>query len=161
MLYCKIKTNTTMKIYIAGSFTSEKSRKSLNHMIELVRKHYPNCELFVPMEHKVEGDFQKPDGTWNLSNPAWGRAVFDMDLKGLIESDIVIAMYTGHFGTTGTSWEIGYAYCAGKRIILYIPDWAKEENVSLMVLNSASSWMDEEGNIFPITHSWLKTFNQK
>lgn len=154
-------SNMNKKIYIAGCFTHERERKSLEHMIEIVRAKFPECELFVPMEHSVEGDFKKEDGTWNLSNPAWGRAVFDMDLKGLKNANTMIAMYTGHFGTTGTSWEIGYAYCAGKRIILYIPDWAKEENVSLMVLNSASSWMDEEGNVFPITHSWLKTFNQK
>lgn len=149
------------KIYIAGSFIAERERKSLEHMIELVRKRHPNSELYIPMEHKVDGDYQKPDGTWVLSNPAWAQCVFFMDIEGIQDADKVIAMYTGHFGTTGTSWEIGYAYGIGKPITLYIPEWAKEENASLMVLNSTFSYLDEEGNEHGINKSWLEQFNQK
>lgn len=150
-----------MKIYIAGSFTTERERKSLEHMIALVRAAHPHDELFVPMEHCVPFDHKNEDGTWYLSNPAWAQEVFHIDLNGLKNADRIIAMYTGHWSTTGTSWEIGYAYGAGIPITLYIPEWAKEENVSLMVLNAASSWMDEEGKTNFITSEWLSKFNQK
>lgn len=150
------------RIYIAGSFTAERERKSLEHMISLVRKTKPDAEMFIPMEHKIEDDYQNPDGTWHLSNPAWAKRVFEMDVnEGLTQCDRVIAMYTGHHGTTGTAWELGCAYWLGLPITLYIPEWAKENNTSLMVLNSAKYWMDEYGNEFPITFSWLKQFNQK
>lgn len=150
-----------MKIYIAGSFTTERERKSLEHMIALVRAAHPNDELFVPMEHCVPFDHKNEDGTWHLSNPAWAQEVFYIDLNGLKNADRIIAMYTGHWSTTGTSWEIGYAFSANIPITLYIPEWAKEENVSLMVLNSASGWMDETGIFHPITFDWLNQFNQK
>ena len=150
-----------MKIYIAGSFTAERERKSLEHMIALVREKYPTAELYIPMEHKVEGDYQKEDGTWYLSNPAWAQCVFYMDIEGIQDCDEIIAMYTGHFGTTGTSWEIGYAYGLGIPVTLYIPEWAKEENASLMVLNSAYAYLDEDGNKHGVNKNWLEQFNQK
>lgn len=150
-----------MIIYIAGSFTTERERKSLEHMLELVKVEHHNDLLFIPMEQKVSRDAKKEDGSWKLSNPAWAQEVFQLDRNGLTDADRIIAMYTGHWSTTGTSWEIGYAYGKGIPITLYIPEWAKEENVSLMVLNSASSWMDEQGHVHPITFEWLNQFNQK
>lgn len=150
-----------MKIYIAGSFSNELLRSSILKMIRLARKNHPSAELFIPMEHKIEDDFQKEDGTWNLSNPDWANRVFKMDVENLMNSDVVFAMYTGHYGTTGTSWEIGFAYAQEIPIVLYIPDWTRESNFSLMVLNCAKKYMDENGNIKKITDKWLEQFNQK
>jgi len=150
-----------MKIYIAGSFSDQYLRGSLLKMIRLARKNHPSAELFIPMEYKIEEDFQKEDGTWNLSNPDWANRVFKMDVENLINSDMMFAMYTGHYGTTGTSWEIGFAYAQGIPIVLYIPDWSKESNFSLMVLNCAKKYIDENGNIKKITTKWLEQFNQK
>ena len=155
------------KIYIAGTFTNEQSRKSLEHMIEIVKKKfaYPisqgDVELFIPMEHKIEEDFQKPDGTWNLSNPEWARKVYNMDIEAIDEAALIIAMYTGHYGTTGTAFELGYARAKNKQVVLYIPEWAKENNVSLMIFNSADMYMSENGVIRKITDKYLEQFNQK
>ena len=55
-------------IYIAGTFSSPDDRKSLIALIHLVRHKYPDADVFVPMEHKVEGDYQLPDGSWFLPN---------------------------------------------------------------------------------------------
>lgn len=155
------------KIYVAGSFANEQSRKSLAHMIEIVKKKfaYPisqgNVELFIPMEHKIEGDFQNPDGTWNLTNPEWARRVYAMDMHAIDECDLIIAMYTGHYSTTGTAFEIGYALAKGKKIAIYVPEWAKENNASLMILNSAHMYMTEDGIIRKMNDKFLEQFNQK
>lgn len=150
-----------MKIYIAGSFSNDVLKCSLLKMIRLARKNHPSAELFIPMEHKIEEDFQMPNGNWFLSNSDWANRVFKMDLENLVNSDMVFAMYTGHYGTTGTSWEIGFAYAQGIPIVLYIPDWTRESKFSLMILNCAKHYMDEKGNIKKITTKWLEQFNQK
>ena len=136
-------------------------------MIELVKKRYQftlengHTELFIPMEHKIDGDFQKEDGSWNLSNPEWSRRVYAMDTKAIDECDIMYAMYTGHFGTTGTAFEVGYAKARGKQIVLYIPEWAKENNVSLMIFNSTPAYLTEDGSVRLFTDEYLNQFNQK
>ena len=53
------KTKLIMKIYIAGSFTDQYLRGSPLKMIRLVRKNHPSAELFIPMDYKIEDDFQK------------------------------------------------------------------------------------------------------
>lgn len=143
-----------MKIYIAGSFATEHERKSLEHMIELARTKYPIDGFFIPMEHKVEN-------AWSMTNPAWAQEVFNTDLTAMSRSDHVIAMYTGHRSTTGTAWELGFAHALGIPITLYIPAWAKKNDFSLMVLNAASNYMDDTGEVHPVSFNWLNQFNQK
>ncbi len=150
-----------MKIYIAGSFATEHERTTLEHMIELARSKYPIDGFFVPMEHCVPFDHKNEDGTWYLTNPAWAQEVFNTDITAMRNADHVIAMYTGHRSTTGTAWELGFAYAIGIPITLYIPAWAKKNDFSLMVLNSASNWMDEKGEVHPVSFDWLNQFNQK
>lgn len=148
-------------IYIAGSFTTEQTRKALDQMIALVRKAFPNDNLYIPMEYKVEEDYQNPDGSWHLSNSDWARKVFEADRNAIVSCDMMIAMYTGHIGTTGTSWELGFAYGSGIPIVLYIPEWVEKNNCSLMVLNGAGQYMDSKGKIHKIDSNWLEKFNQK
>ena len=150
-----------MKIYIAGPFSQENERKSLKHMIELVKLANPNAEFYIPMEFKVEGDFQKPDGTWNLPNEEWARRVYEEDLKHLNEADIVYAQYVGHYCSSGTVWEMGYANAKGIPVVAYIPAWAYEKNMSLMVLNSFFGFLDEDGSIMKNSLAYLSQFNQK
>lgn len=147
-----------MKIYIAGSFSSEQERESLKYMISLVRKVFPDTELYIPMELKVKGDFQKPDGSWNLPNYVWAKEVYGNDIRNLDESDMVFVMYTGH---RSTSWELGYAMGQGKVAFVYIPDWAKDNDMSLMVLNGKLDGYIDESGIHGMTDEYLKIFNQK
>jgi nucleoside 2-deoxyribosyltransferase len=69
-----------MRIYIAGPFSHPEEREALQHMIELVKKRYPDANLYIPMEYKVPGDFQKLDGTWNLANHEWAKKVYESDI---------------------------------------------------------------------------------
>lgn len=149
-----------MNIYIAGPFSTEKERESLKHMIKLVQKRYPDVNLYIPMEYKVPGDFQKLDGTWNLPNTEWAKRVYENDIKELNRADLVFAMYVGHYHSSGTVWEIGYACGRETSVILYVPEWVKGD-MSLMILNGVHKKLTEDGLIVPITEEYLSQFNQK
>ena len=149
-----------MRIYIAGPFSHQKEREALQHMIELVRKRYPDANLYIPMEYKVPEDFQKLDGTWNLPNHQWAQKVYESDIKHLDTASMVIALYVGHYCSSGTVWEMGYAKGKGIPVIAYIPEWVKGD-MSLMVMNGFDKYLGEDGNIHPITEEFLSKFNQK
>lgn len=152
-------------LYIAGSFADPKDRKELEKLVQIIRNRLSNVkdtkiDIYVPMEHKIEEDFQKPDGTWNLPNHIWASKVFDMDVEALNRSDMVIAMYTG---TGGTSWELGYSYAKNIPTYIYIPEYAKSKDMSLMVLNSINGYLDDFENLIfnNRKEDLLKQLNQK
>lgn len=149
------------RVYIAGPFSKPEERESLKHMIAIAEKTYGASELYIPMDYKVPGDWQKLDGTWNLSNHEWARKVYENDLKHLDEAEVVIAMYVGHYCSSGTIWEMGYANGKGIPVYAYIPEWAKGEDVSLMCMNSFRGYIDENGFIHKFTEEDLEQFNQK
>lgn len=149
-----------MNIYIAGSFSNSISKDHLNHMIELVKKRYSDSNLYIPMEYKVPGDFQKLDGTWNLPNYEWAKNVYESDRKHIDKADLVFALYTSHICSSGTTWEIGYACGKGIPVIAYIPQ-DSDVNMSLMVMNGFDKRITEDGMIIPITEEYLSQFNQK
>lgn len=149
------------KIYIAGPFSKPEEREALKHMIDVVAKRYGYNDLYIPMEYKVPGDFQKLDGTWNLSNQEWARKVYENDIKHLSESEIVFALYVGHYCSSGTIWEMGYANGKDIPVYAYIPEWAKNEDVSLMCMNSFRGYIDGNGTIHKFTDEDLAKFNQK
>lgn len=149
-----------MRIYIAGPFSHPEEREALHHMIELVKKRYPDANLYIPMEYKVPGDFQKLDGTWNLANHEWAKKVYESDIYHLDTASMVFALYVGHYCSSGTIWEVGYAKGKGIPVIAYIPEYVTGD-VSLMVMNGFNNYLGEDGNIYPITEEFLSKFNQK
>ena len=149
------------KIYIAGPFSTFREKSSLQKMISLVRKNFPDAELYIPMDYKVPGEHQNPDGTWALKNYDWARQVYLNDLANLDSATKVFAMYAGRDSTTGTAWEIGYACALGIDTYLYIPGWASRNDMSLMVLNSPLGYIEDDGEIHYVHYNFLERFNQK
>jgi len=144
-----------MKIYVAGPFFNNQERISLRDMIDYIGYNFPkDAELFIPMEHEIPGGMEMP-------NPVWAKKVFDMDVQAIKDSDMVIAMYTGHYSDTGTVWEMGFAKALGKPVIGYIPMWAQTEDVSLMVMNGFDGYMDVSGKITTFSEEILNHYNQK
>lgn len=115
-----------MKIYLAGPFFNPEERKLIEDLAQVLRdqKH----DVFVPMEHFIE------DGDM-LSNHIWGQKVFQMDVDALTKSDVLIAVYHGHYSDSGVAWEIGYAYGLGG--IKIITCHVKEQVSSMMINNSS------------------------
>lgn len=144
-----------MKIYVAGPFFNNQERISLRDMIDYIVYNFPEgTELFIPMEHEIPGGMEMP-------NPVWAKKVFDMDVQAIKDSDMVVAMYTGHYSDTGTVWEMGFAKALGKPVIGYIPLWAQTEDVSLMVMNGFDGYMDVDGKITTFSEEILDRYNQK
>ena len=92
------------KIYLAGPFFNEKETALIHQFASRLREKY---EVFVPMEHTAEGDV--PEGSF-----AWGKEIFDIDVSGLENADLVVALDHGFTSDAGTAWETGYAYAKGK-----------------------------------------------
>lgn len=113
-----------MKIYLAGPFWKEQERRNIEQGRDILRS--KGYDVFVPMEHKIENGE-------NLPNDVWGKAVFEMDKKAICECDIVVAMYYGLYSDSGTAWEIGYASCLNKKIVIVHCD--KSQESSLMMVN--------------------------
>lgn len=94
-----------IKCYIAGPFFREGERERLEKLREFFKsdEFFNKYEFFFPMDHKIPGGESMPNGEW-----AWN--VFEMDVKELATSKLVIAIYDTHYSDTGTAWELGFAY---------------------------------------------------
>lgn len=87
--------------------------------------------VYAPLEHIIPN-------AWDYPNQEWGLMVFTNDVSAIDDSDFVVVLSFGrkHI-TSGTSWECGYAFAKGKKIILVEIDLGDSENfvMSLMVAN--------------------------
>ena len=111
------------KIYLAGPFFNEKEIALIKEFAARLREKY---EVFVPMEHTAEGDV--PHGSF-----AWGKEIYDIDVKGLRDSDFVVALDHGFTSDAGTAWETGYARALGKpSYIVAVGDGGPVRSVMLL-----------------------------
>jgi nucleoside 2-deoxyribosyltransferase len=82
--------------------------------------------VYAPIEHVVEN-------AWDWPNTEWGLQVFRNDVNAIKDSDFVIVLTWGRLDTSsGTTWEQGFAYGVGKKVILVEMDDSVQ---SLMVAN--------------------------
>lgn len=120
-----------MKIYLASSLSKE-NRPDMYEVLGILRG--KGHTVYAPVEHFIED-------AWSYSNQEWGRMVFENDIRAIRESDIVVAVSYGRTGTTaGSSWETGYSYGIGKKVVVVEMD---EGPQSLMVSNG--SWATVKG----------------
>lgn len=114
-----------MKIYLASSLSNE----NRPHMYEaLKRLRESGHDVYGPVEHAIEN-------AWDYSNKDWGRLVFEEDVRAINEADCIVAISYGRSKTTaGSSWEIGYAYGIGKKVVVVEMDNGQQ---SLMVSNGS------------------------
>ena len=116
------------KAYLASPFFTEKELVFYHKVIDYLR-HEEGFDLYVPMEHTIEG-------AWDMSNAAWARAVFNEDIKAIDEADYVFVINFGMYSDSGTAWEAGYAYAKGKKVVMIAPNFHAEKDYSLMMMNA-------------------------
>lgn len=116
-----------MKVYLAGPFWKKEERENIEKARDILRSR--GFEVFVPMEHKIED-------AWDLCNEVWGQKVFELDKDAIYDCDVVVAMYYGLYSDSGTAWEIGFANCLNKKIV--IVHCEKTQESSIMVVNGSS-----------------------
>ncbi len=94
-------------VYIAGPLFDDHERSYLEKIAKIFEDR--NFITFLPHRDAglVEGEF-----TFQKK-----QEVFDIDMKALKQSDIVVALLTGRDVDSGTAAEIGYAYAEEKELI--------------------------------------------
>lgn len=125
-----VKEFARYRIYLAGPLFSEAERAYNLILRDLLTRHL--FDVYLPQE---AGD----------TNPARcreeHRAIFAQNLWALRDADIVVAVIDGADADSGTSWEMGYAYALGKRIVALRTDFrvaGHHEQVNLMLEESAA-----------------------
>ncbi len=114
-----------MKIYLAGPFFNETELENIKKAEKILTER--GFELFSPRLNEVRVD---------ISDKArWSRETFENDRRGIDGCDAVVMMYYGAYSDSGTAWECGYAYAAGKPVVVvHLGD-----NSNLMVHEGSAS----------------------
>lgn len=121
-----------MKIYLAGAFFNIEERTTISFLADKLRKQ--GHDVYVPMEHAIPN-------AWDLTNQAWGKAVFEEDVVAIKACDIMLAVYNGMNSDTGTVWEIGFAYGIEKPVIT-VHKYDTRTVASIMVWNGCTLNID-------------------
>lgn len=99
-----------MKLFIAGPLFSQAEQEFNIKVDELLRKH--GFETFLPQR-----DAGKLDELLAKEGERAYRTLFERDLEGLNQSDVVVAILDGPDADSGTAFEVGYAFSKGKPVI--------------------------------------------
>lgn len=98
-----------MKIYVAASLSEDK-RPIMYKAVKVLRER--GYDVYAPIEHVIEN-------AWDWPNSEWGLQVFRNDVNAIQSADFVVVLSWGRLDTSaGTTWEQGYAYGIGKKVIL-------------------------------------------
>lgn len=112
-----------MKVYLAGPVvTNDPIIKQQMETLETtltnmriydrysdVEKEY--VEVYRPGKHKVPN-------AWGIDMATWGQCVFTMDVVAIDECEWMVLADYGRQATAGTSWEAGYAFAKGVKILV-------------------------------------------
>ncbi len=115
-----------MFVYIAGPLSQSTGRKFIEKIDALCKQ--LNLETFLP--HR---DVGLVEFTSDIPK------AFQEDVKALNRCDLVIASFNHWRIGAGTSWELGYAYAKGKKIMGIKTDAPREmwiPDLSAMILGS-------------------------
>ena len=80
------------KIYLAGAFFVPEDRLTIMEIARRLR--LEGNEVYVPMEHQIEG-------AWTLSNYEWSKEVFKADVAAIKDCDCVYAVVIGMTADAG------------------------------------------------------------
>lgn len=102
-----------------------------------------NAELAATLRAEGYSVFLPQDSEANIAAHAGERTpaeIFRGDLAALRAADIVVAVIDGADADSGTAWEMGYAYAAGKPVVALRTDFrwvAPGERVNLVLEESS------------------------
>ena len=115
-----------MKFYLAGPVVTDDKeiKKQMADLEETIKRMrlpvlFPGecdqredfVELYRPGKHKVPN-------AWGIDMRTWGQCVFTMDVVAIDECDWMVVADYGRQATAGTSWECGYAFAKGVKILV-------------------------------------------
>jgi len=125
-----VKTFAQYRVYLAAPLFSEAERSYNVSVAGYLRNNF--FEVYLPQE---AGD-DSP-----ARNKKEQALIFSENLKALKNADTIVAIIDGADADSGTSWEMGYAYALGKKVIGLRTDFRRSgscEKVNLMLEESAT-----------------------
>lgn len=117
-----------MKIYLASPL-DEMYRGCIDAAKKILLD--KGLDVYVPLDHVIPN-------AWDYPNNEWGLMVFTNDVAAIDDADAVVVLSFGRTHvTSGTSWECGYAFAKGKKIVVVEIDIDKSDSfvMSLMIAN--------------------------
>lgn len=96
------------KIYLASPFFNDEEIGTMENVLKILRD--KELEVFAPFEHQNKH--------LEFGGEEWRRATFVGDMKGIYESDVVVAILDGNYTDSGTSAECMAAYLLKKKLIV-------------------------------------------
>ncbi|MCM2465067.1 nucleoside 2-deoxyribosyltransferase [Methanoculleus oceani] len=125
-----VKEFARYRVYLAAPLFSEAERAYNLTLRDLLEAHL--FDVYLPQE---VGD------TSHTRCREEHRAIFAQHAAALQDADTVVAVIDGADADSGTSWEMGYAYALGRRIVALRTDFrvvGHHERVNLMLEESAT-----------------------
>jgi len=119
-----------MKIFIAGPLFSQAEREFNLKVDKYLRER--GFKTFLPQR-----DVGKLDELIAKRGKRAYRMIYEQDLQGLEQADVVAAILDGPDVDSGTAFEIGYACAKGKPVIGLKTDmrvFAKDEELNNMIM---------------------------
>lgn len=96
------------KIYLASPFFNDTELLRMTKVLGCLRN--KGLEVFAPYENQNKH--------LEFGSLEWRRATFVGDMKGIYESDVVVAILDGNYTDSGTSAECMAAYLLKKKLIV-------------------------------------------
>lgn len=118
-----------MRVFIAGPLFSQAEREFNLKVDEHLRRH--GFETFLPQR-----DVGKLDELLRKKGRRAYREIFERDLAGVEQADVVVAILDGADVDSGTAFEVGYAFAKGKPVIGLKTDmrvFARDEELNNML----------------------------
>ena len=125
-----VKEFSRYRVYLAGPLFTEAEQAYNLVLRDLLEAHL--FDVYLPQE---VGD------TSHTRCREENGTIFARHLRALEETDIVVAVIDGADADSGTSWEMGYAYALGKKVVALRTDFriaGHHELVNLMLEESAA-----------------------
>ena len=111
-----------MNIYLAGPVVTNDSviKQQMEDLEETIRR--IRLPVLNPTEEDVVNVYRpgkhKVPNAWGIDIQTWGQCVFTMDVVAIDECDWMVVADYGRQATAGTSWECGYAFAKGVKILV-------------------------------------------
>lgn len=113
-----------MKLYLAGGLFTTAETHFNRELADQLRIF--GHVVFLPQEFE------------QTHKPFDPNAIFQNDVMGVDQCQVIVANMDGPDQDSGTCWELGYAFAKGKRSILYRTDLRRgQEAINLMMERSA------------------------
>lgn len=131
------KTHGARNIYLAGGWWGEYQPELLVKAYESLLANPTVSHIHVPLLHQYGGN-AFVDGKFE-PDYEWASMTYKADLRGIDNTDLVVALFPVEDQDSGSAVEVGYAVASHKPVVGVFQGDAYENPINLMVSMSADA----------------------